>query len=322
VPPVSAHPTASVKTSGVPEGEPVAASDEVADALAAGRPVVALESTIIAHGLPRPRNLEVARELEGALRAAGVVPATVGVVDGRPRVGMSPAELERMATGDGVAKASVRDLPAAMATGADAATTVAATAYLARRAGVRVFATGGLGGVHRGAAATFDESADLPTLARTPITVVCAGVKSILDVAATLERLETLGVTVVGYGTDRFPGFYLSESGHSVDWQAGDPGTVAGMMAAADGLGLGSAIVVANPLPPAEQLDPALHDRILDEALAAADREGLHGKPVTPFLLDYFQRASRGASLEANIRAVRSNVALAARIALAWSPGR
>ncbi|MBG6093808.1 pseudouridine-5'-phosphate glycosidase [Actinomadura viridis] len=301
---------------------PVVASDEVADALAAGRPVVALESTIIAHGLPRPRNLEVALELEAGLRAAGVTPATVGVVDGRPMVGLPRTALERMASGDGVAKASVRDLPAAVATGASAATTVAATAFLARRAGVRVFATGGLGGVHRGAAATFDESADLPTLARTPITVVCAGVKSILDVAATLERLETLGVTVVGYGTERFPGFYLTESGHTVDWRADDPETVAAMMAAADGFGLDSAIVVANPLPTAEQLDPVLHDRILDEALAEADARGLHGKPVTPFLLDYFQRASSGASLEANIRAVRSNVALAARIARAWSPGR
>nr|BFE30465.1 pseudouridine-5'-phosphate glycosidase [Actinomadura rugatobispora] len=297
-------------------------SAEVAEALAAGRPVVALESTIIAHGLPRPRNLEVALELEDGLRAAGVMPATVGVVDGDLMVGLSGAALERMATGDGIAKASVRDLPAAVATKSSAATTVAATAFLARRAGVRVFATGGLGGVHRGAGASFDESADLHTLARTPITVVCAGVKSILDVAATLERLETLGVTVVGYGTDRFPGFYLSESGHTVDWQADDPGTVAEMMAAADGLGLDSAIVVANPLPAAEQLDPELHDRILEEALAEAAREGLHGKPVTPFLLDYFQRASAGASLEANIRAVRSNVALAGRIARAWSPGR
>jgi pseudouridine-5'-phosphate glycosidase len=297
-------------------------SAEVAEALGAGRPVVALESTIIAHGLPRPRNLEVALELEDGLRAAGVTPATVGVVDGVPMVGLSGAALERMAAGDDVAKASVRDLPAAVATKACAATTVAATAFLARRAGVRVFATGGLGGVHRGAATTYDESADLHTLARTPITVVCAGVKSILDVAATLERLETLGVTVVGYGTDRFPGFYLSESGHTVDWQAGDPGTVAEMMAAADGLGLDSAIVVANPLPAAEQLDPELHDRLLEEALAEAGRKGLHGKPVTPFLLDYFQRASAGASLEANIRAVRSNVALAARIARAWSPGR
>ncbi|MFC5745229.1 pseudouridine-5'-phosphate glycosidase [Actinomadura rugatobispora] len=300
----------------------VIVSAEVAEALAAGRPVVALESTIIAHGLPRPRNLEVALELEDGLRAAGVMPATVGVVDGDLMVGLSGAALERMATGDGIAKASVRDLPAAVATKSSAATTVAATAFLARRAGVRVFATGGLGGVHRGAGASFDESADLHTLARTPITVVCAGVKSILDVAATLERLETLGVTVVGYGTDRFPGFYLSESGHTVDWQADDPGTVAEMMAAADGLGLDSAIVVANPLPAAEQLDPELHDRILEEALAEAAREGLHGKPVTPFLLDYFQRASAGASLEANIRAVRSNVALAGRIARAWSPGR
>lgn len=294
-------------------------SDEVADALAAERPVVALESTIIAHGLPRPRNLEVALELEADLRSAGVVPATVGVVDGRPVVGMDRPALERMADGDGVAKASVRDLPAAMATGADAATTVAATAFLARRAGVRVFATGGLGGVHRGASDTFDESADLHTLARTPITVVCAGVKSILDVAATLERLESLGVTVVGYGTGRFPGFYLTESGHTVDWRADDPATVARMMAAADDLGLSSAIIVANPLPPGEQLDPALHDRILGEALAEAGRLDLQGKAVTPFLLDHFHRASSGASLEVNVRAVRSNVALAGRIARARS---
>jgi pseudouridine-5'-phosphate glycosidase len=297
----------------------VTTSAEVAEALAAGRPVVALESTIIAHGLPRPRNLEVALELEAALRDAGVTPATVGVVDGRPMVGMPESALERMAAGDGIAKASVRDLPAAMATGASAATTVAATAFLADRAGVRVFATGGLGGVHRGASDTFDESADLHTLARTPITVVCAGVKSILDVAATLERLESLGVTVAGYGTDRFPGFYLTESGHTVDWKADDPATVAGMMAAADALGLPSAIVVGNPLAPDEQLDPELHDRILDQALTEADRLGLQGKAVTPFLLDHFHRASAGASLEANIRAVRSNVALAGRIARAWS---
>jgi pseudouridine-5'-phosphate glycosidase len=300
----------------------VITSDEVAEALAAGRPVVALESTIIAHGLPRPRNLEVALELEAGLRAIGVTPATVAVVDGRPLVGMRASALERMAAGDGVAKASVRDLPAAMATKSTAATTVAATAYLAHRAGVRVFATGGLGGVHRGANDTFDESADLYTLARTPITVVCAGVKSILDVGATLERLESLGVTVAGYGTGRFPGFYLSDSGFEVDWQADDPGTVAAMMTAADDLGLTSAIVVGNPLPLGQQLDPDLHDRLLEEAERAASAKGLHGKAITPFLLDYFQRASGGASLEANVRAVRSNVALAGRIASAWSIAR
>lgn len=297
----------------------IVTSEEVAGAHADGRPVVALESTIISHGLPRPRNLEVAVELEARLRGAGVVPATIGVVGGVVRAGLDGAELERLATRTDVVKASVRDLPAAVATGADAATTVAATAWIAHLAGIRVFATGGLGGVHRGAAGTFDESADLPTLARTPITVTCAGVKSILDVPATLERLETLGVTVVGYRTDRFPGFYLTDSGHPMDWRADTPGQVADMMTAADSLGLGSAIVVANPLPESEQLDPDLHERILTEALAEAERRGITGKPVTPFLLDHFQRTSAGASLEANVRAVRRNVDVAAEIATAWA---
>lgn len=297
----------------------IVTSEEVAGARADGRPVVALESTIISHGLPRPRNLEVAVELEARLRGAGVVPATIGVVGGVVRAGLDGAELERLATRTDVVKASVRDLPAAVATGADAATTVAATAWIAHLAGIRVFATGGLGGVHRGAAGTFDESADLPTLARTPITVTCAGVKSILDVPATLERLETLGVTVVGYRTDRFPGFYLTDSGHPMDWRADTPGQVADMMTAADSLGLGSAIVVANPLPESEQLDPDLHERILTEALAEAERRGITGKPVTPFLLDHFQRTSAGASLEANVRAVRRNVDVAAEIATAWA---
>jgi pseudouridine-5'-phosphate glycosidase len=298
---------------------PATTTEEVAGALADGRPVVALESTLIAHGLPRPRNLEVAAELEDRLRAAGVTPATIGVVGGQVRIGLDAAALDRLATRTDVVKASVRDLPAAVATGADAATTVAATALLAHRAGIRVFATGGLGGVHRGAAATFDESTDLPTLARTPITVTCAGVKSILDVPATLERLETLGVTVVGYRTDRFPGFYLTNSGHPVDWRADDPGTVARMMSAADSLGLASAIVVANPLPEDRQLPPDLHERLLTDALAAAGRAGVTGKPLTPFLLDHFHRASAGASLEANVHAVRSNVDVAAAIATAWA---
>jgi len=297
-------------------------SEEVDVALRDGRGVVALESTIISHGLPRPRNLEVAVELEGRLRAAGVVPATVGVVGGVVRVGLSGEELERLATRDDLLKAGVRDLPSAVVSGADAATTVAATSWVAHLAGIRVFATGGLGGVHRGAAATYDESADLPTLARTPITVICAGVKSILDVPATLERLETLGVAVVGYRTDRFPGFYLTDSGHPVDQRADSPETVAAMMAAADDLSLDSAIIVANPLPEARQLDPELHERLLTEALAAAERAGVTGKPVTPFLLDHFQRASAGASLEANIHAVRGNVDVAAAIATAWAKRR
>jgi pseudouridine-5'-phosphate glycosidase len=295
---------------------------EVAEALADRRAVVALESTIISHGLPRPRNLEVALELEAMLRAAGVVPATVGAPEGRPTVGLSPAQLEILATADDVAKVGVRELPLAVAARRNAATTVASTAALARLAGIRVFATGGIGGVHRRAAETFDESADLAALARTAITVVCAGVKSILDVPATLERLETLGVTVVGYRTLRFPGFYVADSGNDIDWAAWEPEEIVAAMRAADGLGLGAAIVVANPVPLEHQLDPQTHDALLKEALEAADRRGVRGKAVTPFLLDHIYVASGGASLEANIWAVRNNVALAARIARAWAEAR
>ncbi|MGH9062429.1 MAG: pseudouridine-5'-phosphate glycosidase [Acidimicrobiales bacterium] len=300
-------------------------SPEVAEALSEGRPVVALETTLVAHGLPRPRNLEVGLELEERLRSAGVVPATVAVLDGVPTVGLDRRGLEVMAAGVAVAKASVRDLPALAVRGGDAATTVAATSFIAHRVGIRVFATGGLGGVHRGAATTFDESADLQALARTPVTVVCAGVKSILDVAASLERLETLGVTVLGYRTDRFPGFYLHDSGHDLEWRVDGPEAVAAAMAAADRLGLAGGIVVANPIPVEEQLDPALYQRVLDDALAAAERQGLRGKPVTPFLLDHLQRGTGGASLEANICAVRHNASVAADIARAWAeldPGR
>ncbi len=297
---------------------PLIVAPEVQAALDAGRPVVALESTIISHGLPRPRNLEVASELEAMLRAAGVVPATVGVLAGQPTVGLDQEQLETLATAADVAKVGVRELPLAVAASRHAATTVASSAALARLAGIRVLATGGIGGVHRRASETFDESADLPTLARTAITVVCAGVKSILDVPATLERLETLGVTVVGYRTLRFPGFYVADSGHDLDWAVSDPDEIAEVMRAADRLGLANAIVIANPVPVEHQLDPVTHDALLADALAAADREGVHGKAVTPFLLDHVYVASGGASLEANIWAVRNNVALAARIARAW----
>ena len=297
---------------------PLIVAPEVQAALDAGRPVVALESTIISHGLPRPRNLEVASELEAMLRAAGVVPATVGVLAGQPTVGLDQEQLETLATAADVAKVGVRELPLAVAASRHAATTVASSAALARLAGIRVLATGGIGGVHRRASETFDESADLPTLARTAITVVCAGVKSILDVPATLERLETLGVTVVGYRTLRFPGFYVADSGHDLDWAVSDPDEIAEVMRAADRLGLANAIVIANPVPVEHQLDPVTHDALLADARAAADREGVHGKAVTPFLLDHVYVASGGASLEANIWAVRNNVALAARIARAW----
>lgn len=294
-------------------------SEEARAALEAGHPVVALESTIIAHGLPRPRNLEVALELEATLRQRGVVPATVGVIDGVATVGVTRDELELLATSDAVEKASVRDLPLAMATGRHAATTVAATAVLARRAGIRVFATGGIGGVHRQASQTFDESADLPTLARTPITVVCAGVKSVLDIGATVERMETLGITLLGYRTNRLPGFLVADSGHPLEACVDGPLQVAATMRAADALGLTSAVVVAAPVPQAHQLDPAEHGRLLSDALAAAASAGAAGKAVTPFLLDHLQRASGGATLAANVAAVRNNVAIAAEIAVAWA---
>ncbi|MFF8091476.1 pseudouridine-5'-phosphate glycosidase [Streptomyces sp. NPDC016675] len=295
-------------------------SEEVRAAIDARRPVVALESTIIAHGLPRPRNLLVARELEEAVRREGAIPATIAVLDGRAHVGLDKEQLERVANEDGIRKLGHRDLPLAVAVGASGATTVSATALLAALAGVRVFATGGLGGVHRQWTATQDESADLGLLARTRITVVCAGVKSILDVPATLQRLETLGVAVAGYGTDRFPGFYLSDSGHPVDWTLDDPEQVAAVMRAQDALGgPPSALVVSNPVPEEAQLDPVLHARVLAEALDACEREGVTGQAVTPFLLDHLVRHTDGASLNANLAAVRGNVRLAARIAAAWA---
>ncbi|MFJ4470419.1 pseudouridine-5'-phosphate glycosidase [Streptomyces sp. NPDC089424] len=295
-------------------------SEEVREAVQARRPVVALESTIIAHGLPRPRNLRVALELEEAVRQEGAVPATIAVLDGLPRVGLDKEQLERIANEDGIRKLGHRDVPLAVAAGASGATTVSATALLAALAGVRVFATGGLGGVHRQWTVTQDESADLGLLARTRITVVCAGVKSILDVPATLQRLETLGVAVAGYSTDRFPGFYLSDSGHPVEWTLDSPRQVADVMRAQDAVGgPQSALVVANPVPEAEQLDPVLHARVLEDALRACEAEGVTGQAVTPFLLDHLVRHTDGASLSANLAAVRGNVRLAARIAAAWA---
>jgi pseudouridine-5'-phosphate glycosidase len=289
---------------------------EVADALAGGRPVVALESTLIAHGLPRPRNLEVAHELEAAVRAEGAVPATIAMVAGEARVGLDAEALALVASGADVAKCGVRDLAVVAASGGHGATTVASTAWLAARAGIKLFATGGLGGVHRGAHETWDVSADLETLARVGIAVVCSGVKSILDVAATLERLETLGVTVLGYGTDRFPGFYLHDSGYPVPWTADTPEEIAAVLAARWSLGTEDrAVVVANPLPVEEQLDPELHDRVVETGMAAAAEAGVSGKEITPFLLDHLHRETGGASLDANVRLVLRNATLAARIA-------
>jgi pseudouridine-5'-phosphate glycosidase len=292
----------------------------VREALSDHRPVVALESTIIAHGLPRPRNIEVAARIEQEVRDHGAVPATIGMVGGELVVGLDAKEIDHLATADGVAKLSVRDLAVAAAVGGDGATTVASTAALAAHAGIPVFATGGLGGVHRGASETFDESADLGTLGRTPVTVVCAGVKSILDVGATLERLETLGVTVVGYRSRRFPGFYLSDSGFDLDWAVDSPRQVAEVMLARLTQEVhGGAIVVANPLPPEEQLDPLLHHRVLADGLTGLARDGISGKAVTPYLLAHFHEATAGASLDVNIRIILRNAALAAQIAAAYA---
>ena len=289
---------------------------EVAEALAAGRPVVALESSIVAHGLPRPRNLEVAGEIEAAVRSAGAVPATIALVGGEVRVGLDRDALRKVAERDDVVKCGLRDLAVVVARGGYGGTTVAATAHLAERAGIPVFATGGLGGVHHDARDTWDESADLDTLARTGIVVVCAGVKSILDVAATLERLETLNVAVLGYRTDHFPGFYLTDSGHPVPWRVDSAKEAAAMIRARADLGTDDrAVVVANPLPPDGQLDPALHDRVLSEGLIAAEADGVHGKDVTPFLLDYLAEETSGASLDANVELVVRNARLAAEIA-------
>ena len=290
---------------------------EVAQALAQGLPVVALESTLISHGLPRPRNLEVARQVEGAVREGGAVPATVAVLGGEARVGLDAAGLEAIAEGHEVVKCGLRDLAPAAARGADGATTVGATAHLAAGAGIRLFATGGLGGVHRGARETWDESADLDALAGTPIVVVCSGVKSILDVGATLERLETLNVVVLGYGSDRFAGFYRSESEHPVSWRVDSPEEVAAVMSAQAQLGGAGAIVVANPIAREDQLDLELHDAALHSGLEESRRQGVRGKDVTPFLLDHFRRETSGASLEANIRLVVANARLAAQIAAA-----
>jgi pseudouridine-5'-phosphate glycosidase len=294
--------------------------DEVRDAVAEGRAVVALESTIISHGLPRPDNARLAREFEQAVRDGGAVPATVAVIDGQARVGLDDAALDRLANDEDAVKVSVRELAAVAARGGVGSTTVASTAHLAAIAGTTVFATGGLGGVHRGAQETFDESADLTTLSRTGVLVVCAGVKSILDVGATLERLETLGVGVAGYRTDRFPGFYLADSGHDVGWRVESPEEVAAILAARERVGTRNlGLILANPIAPGDELDRALHDSLLESGLAAADRDGVHGKDATPYLLDWFHRESQGRSLRANVALVRSNARLAAEVASAYA---
>ncbi|MFO7246354.1 MAG: pseudouridine-5'-phosphate glycosidase [Thermaerobacter sp.] len=324
---------------------------EVAEALAAGRPVVALESTLIAHGLPRPRNLEVARRLEAAVRSQGAVPAVIALLDGRVHVGLDAAGLERVAAGR-LPKLGLRDLPLAAARGGSGATTVASTAAAAAAAGIRVFATGGLGGVHRAfgmpggrwgagtapraagpaappanpgppaqdpdtAAAAWDVSADLPVLARTSIVVVCSGVKSILDIGATLEVMETLSIPVMGWRTDRFPAFYLRDSGYALDWRADRPEDVAAAFAALQAAGLSSALVLVQPVPPEFELDPHLHAEALARALEEAAAQGIRGKAATPFVLARFAEYTGGASVDANAALVEANARLAAQVAVA-----
>jgi pseudouridine-5'-phosphate glycosidase len=290
-------------------------SPEVTEALKSGKPIVALESTIISHGLPRPSNLTVAREVEEIVRSRGAVPATIAILDGIVHIGLTDDQLVDIANRDDIAKASSRDLAIVAASGKSAATTVAATAHLAVLAGIHVFATGGLGGVHRGANETFDESADLTALSQLDITIVCAGVKSILDVAATLERLETLAIGVVGFKTKNFPGFYLTDSGFTIEHQVDSAEEIAAVITQRVALKTNNGLVVANPV--VKEMDRTRHDAILKSGLEGAEKAGIHGKYVTPFLLEHFHTASEGESLKVNIDIIKSNSALAADIAVA-----
>ena len=291
-------------------------SNEVGAALRSGAPLVALESTIISHGLPRPTNLTVARDVEEIVRAHGAIPATIAIIDGEIHVGLEEQELIRVANEEGISKASIRDLALVTARKLSAATTVAATSHIAHLAGISIFATGGLGGVHRGAQESWDESADLHSLANIPVLVVSAGAKSILDVAATLERLETLSVPIIGFRTSRFPGFYLADSGFDLEYRVDSPKEIAAMWSARNNLGITrSGMVVANPV--VNQMDPTLHARTLENGMKEATKNSITGKAVTPFLLDYFHRNTGGESLRVNIDIIKANAALAADIAVA-----
>lgn len=291
-------------------------STEVSAAIAARTPIVALESTIISHGLPRPSNLLVAKECESIIRARGAVPATIALLDGVVHIGLEASELDAIANRDDISKASSRDLAIIIAQGKSAATTVAATAHIAAIAGIKVFATGGLGGVHRGANESFDESADLTALSQLDMTVVCAGVKSILDVHATLERLETLAIGIVGYKTNRFPGFYLTDSGFEIEHRVDSAQEIAAIIKARSEISTSNhALIVTNPVE--KQMDKARHDEILATGMAKAARDGIGGKYVTPYLLEHFHTASKGESLAINTEIIKSNCALAADIAMA-----
>jgi pseudouridine-5'-phosphate glycosidase len=291
-------------------------SAEVSAAIKAGKPIVALESTIISHGLPRPSNLEVALECERIVRDAGAVPATIALLDGKILVGLERSELDAIANREDISKASIRDLAIIVASGKSAATTVAATAHIAAMAGIHVFATGGLGGVHRGANESFDESADLTALANVDMTMICAGVKSILDVPATLERLETLAISLVGYKTNAFPGFYLTDSGYTLEHRVDSPAEIAAIIKARAAVGtLSKALVVANPV--VKEMNKSRHDEILQSGLEKAAQQGVVGKNVTPFLLEHFHTTSHGESLAINTEIIKANCLLGAQIAVA-----
>ena len=293
-------------------------SPEVKAALAEGKPVVALESTIISHGMPYPKNVETALRVEQTIRDNGAVPATIAVIGGRLKAGLSRGEIEHLGkAGRAVAKASRRDLPALVARGADGATTVTTTMIIAHMAGIRIFATGGIGGVHRGAETTMDISADLEELAQTPVMVVCAGAKSILDLGLTLEYLETKGVPVIGYGTDELPAFYTRKSGFSVDYRADSPEELAAMFRAQRDLGYRGGMLVTNPIPEQYAMDKEVIDAAIAQALRECEEKGVHGKETTPFLLARVVELTGGESLESNIRLVLNNAALAARTACA-----
>ncbi|MGA1305078.1 MAG: pseudouridine-5'-phosphate glycosidase [Candidatus Nanopelagicaceae bacterium] len=291
-------------------------SAAVARALKDKSPVVALESTIITHGLPRPKNLEVALEVEQIVTDAGATPATIAIIDGQIHIGLEPDQLKQIAKDESILKASIRDLAIISTQKKSAATTVAATSHIANMAGISLFATGGLGGVHREAWQSWDESADLLALAKTPILIVCSGAKSILDVSATLERLETLSVPILGYKTNKFPGFYLTDSGFDLEHRADTPQDIAQIWRARSDVATNnSALIVANPV--GNQMDKALHDQILFDGLAKAKTAGIIGKAVTPFLLEYFHSNSKGESLRVNVEIIKANAALAAQIAVA-----
>jgi len=294
----------------------------VADALNSGGAVVALESTLIAHGLPYPDNLQVAKQLESDVENNGAVPATIAIIDGEIKVGLNESDLEKIAQGAEIRKIGPRDLPAVISKKESAATTVASTSAIAHSVGIKLFATGGLGGVHRDANLSFDESADLTTLAQTPIAVVAAGVKSILDVLAKIERLETLGVLVIGYQTNVFPGFYQTESGIDLEWRFDSAAEIANLIKTHSSLSTQSAIVIANPVAKELELPKKLHDDVLATGMAAAKKAGITGKAATPFLLEFFHRETKGESLRVNIDVVRGNASLAAKIAAELSSSR